>query len=168
MKTQLALVALLILLAGCATPHSGPTVDIGSTLVADAAQSGAVKEAGLIAGAPSSLPVGLALSLGTRAWIMHTSRDDYHCESLAGWTDAVGWGAACNNLAAAMGAMPQISVPLLIGCTVLARKTRKDQMTAWCGDYTRTDLPCKLESLPDEAATARCIGGRMALRGDES
>lgn len=160
MKTLMIL--LCPLLASCTTPHSGPAADVGSTLVASATQN--VKEAGLIAGAPNSLPVGLVLSLGTRMVLVNKARGTEDCEVMAGWTEAFGWGATCNNLAVAMGAAPQVSIPLLVLCSITVKKSRADETEAWCGEYELTDLPCTLNNLPDDAKAASCINGRLALK----
>lgn len=149
-------------LAGCATPHSGPTADVGSTFVAMEAVSGA-QELNPIAGV-AGLTGGAVISLGARLAINRHYRGKEDCPTVAGWTNAVGWGAACNNLAVVAGAAPMVSVPLLIGCAIAAKKTRADKTEAWCGSYELTDLPCSLGNLPGEAQSARCIDNRLAWK----
>lgn len=154
--------ALLIsLLSACATPHSGPTADIGSTFVA--MSGGGVQELSPVADV-AGLAGGAAISLGLRTAIIHNARGEANCPTVAGWTNAIGWGATCNNLAVAMGATPPVSLGLLAFCAITVKNKRAEETEAWCGEYELTDMPCTLSNLPAGAKAARCINGHLALK----
>lgn len=156
------MITLLVTLAGCATPNAGPVGDAGSTLVALNTIEGAAEMNPLLAAAgPVGGPI---LSIGLRAAVNKSVRGEPECESVAGLTNAIGFGAACSNLSVVLGAAPLVSVPLLIGCTVAVKKKRANATAAWCSSLELTKLPCTLGSLPDEAVSAQCIDGRLAWR----
>lgn len=157
------LTALLIsLLTACATPNAGPAADAGSTLVALNMIEGAKEANPLLAAAG---PVGgPLLSIGLRTAVNHSVRGDPECASVAGWTDAVGYGALCNNAAAMLGASPLAGGALMVFCSIRAKKARADKIDAWCSEHTLTDSPCTMDSLPDGFTRARCIDGRLAWR----
>lgn len=159
MKTLTAIFT--IMLTACATPHSGPTADIGSTFIA--MSGGSVQELSPIADVVG-LAGGAAISLALRAAIIRNSRGTPECESVAGWTSAVGWGATCNNLAAALGAAPLVSIGLLVFCSITLRTKQANETQAWCSGHALTDMPCTLDNLPPDLASASCIDGRLAFK----
>jgi len=144
-------IAIFLILTSCAT--YGPVADGISTQAA--LNAGGIEANPLLFGGH---PVALAVSVVGRTAYIKSQRHEPGCTANVGLVEAVGWGAACNNLAVVLGAAPHISLPLLGICAIAHHKTQRDEIEQWC--YPS----CSLADIPEGTKAAECVRGEVVVR----